>query len=275
MPTTRQAEPDFPGRDASTLPQRDRLVRLGGLEALRRLSHARRAAADETILAENGPASFVGTVLAGVIRITKTLPDGRQQVIGLVYPGEFFGRPFATFTEFAFEAATDVELNVIERRAFEAALRQHPELAHELLLSTLSDLAVTRERAVLLGCQSTLERLATYLLVMLERREQLLADVAHEGHRLVAASAIGRRDLASYLSTTIETISRHLHFFSRTGVIRIIDSSHFEVLDVPGLLEASGLSEEDLDLFRRARQSRAGRFTSPRLVPVGEVVMPV
>ena len=245
------------------------------LGELRRLCRARTASADATILAENGPSSLVGTVLAGVLRIAKTMADGRQQVLGLIYPGEFFGRPFASNTEFAFEAATDVRLSVIERRAFEAAIRRSPELAHQLLLATLSDLAVSRERSVLLGCQNTLERVATYLLVMLERREQLLADVALKGHRRVAVSAISRRDLASYLSTTIETISRHVHYLSRKGVIRIIDSSHFEVLDYDVLLELSGLASEDLDLFRRARGAQAGRFTLPRLVAVnGETVGP-
>jgi CRP/FNR family transcriptional regulator, anaerobic regulatory protein len=273
MPTTRQARLHALERDP-TRASRDSWPVHVAADEMRRFTRRRRVAAGETILAENGPSRLVGTVLAGVLRITKTLPDGRQQVIGLVYPGEFFGRPFAALTEFAFEAATDAELDVVERHAFETVLGRHPELAHELLIATLSDLAVARERAVLLGCQSTLERVATYLLVMLERREQILADLALEGHRLVAVSAIGRRDLASYLSTTIETISRHLHTLARRGIIRIIDGSHFEVLEPRVLLEVSGLSAEDLDLFRGARQGRAGRLAAPRLVAVNAVATP-
>lgn len=270
MTTIRPAEFHAFERDPPRLARAGRRLPLAA-DDLHRLSRPRRVAAGETIMPENGPSRIVGTVLAGILRITKTLSDGRQQVIGLVYPGEFFGRPFAALTEFAFEAATDAELGVIERRAFEAVLLRQPELVHELLLTTLSDLAVSRERAVLLGCQSTIERVATYLLVMLERREQLLADLALDGHRLVAASAIGRRDLASYLSTTIETISRHLHTLSRRGIIRIIDSSHFEVLDARALLEVSGLSAEDLNLFRGARQGRAGHLAALRLVAVNDV----
>ena len=45
---------------------------------LGRVSRNRHARADETILAENSQSSVVGNVLAGVMRITKTLADGRQ-----------------------------------------------------------------------------------------------------------------------------------------------------------------------------------------------------
>ena len=241
---------------------------------LGRVSRNRHARADETILAENSQSSVVGNVLAGVMRITKTLADGRQKVIGLIYPVEFFGRPYDETTEFAFEAATDVELCVIERHAFEAVVSRHPELEHELLLTTLNDLAFSRERSLLLGCQNTLERIATYLLVMLERREQLLADMSLERHKRVAISAINRRDLASYLSTTIETISRTIHHLSRIGVVRIIDSSHFEVLDPDGLLALSGLSPDDLKLFGRVRHVAVGRPAPPHLVASSSALGP-
>lgn len=235
------------------------VVHLAGLNELSRVSRTRIVRADETILPENGDSSIVGNLVAGVIRLTKTAPDGRQQVVGLIYPGEFFGRPYADTTEFAYEAATDVELCVIERHAFERVVTHNPALEHELLLTTLSELAFARERAMLIGCHSTLERVATYLLAMLERREQILGHLATTSHKRIAVSAVSRRDLASYLSTTIETISRHIHYLSRTGVIRILDSSHFEVLDYPALLALSGLAQDELRLFHALRHALLGR----------------
>lgn len=251
---------------------RDRTVcavaHLAAENELARVSRTRRVPAGETILAENAEASIVGNVLAGVLRMTKTLPDGREQIVGLINPGEFFGRPYSETVEFAYEAATDVELCVMDRRSFEAVVARNPELEHELLLTTLDDLAFARERMLLLGCQNTLERVATYLLVMLEHREQLFADVALQEHKRVAVSAITRRDLASYLSTTIETISRHIHHLSRIGVIRIIDSSRFEVLAYEMLLALSGLAREDLRLFRKAPLFGRG----PRLVALNGII---
>ena len=235
---------------------------------LGRLSRTRIVDAGETILTEHGEESLVGNVIAGVMRITKTLPDGRQQIIGLIYPGEFFGRLYSETTEFAYEAATDVEICVMERHAFEGVVARHPELEHELLLTALNELAFARERSLLLGCQNTLERVASYLLVMLERRQQLLGRAALETHRQVAVSAISRRDLAGYLGTTIETISRHVHFLSRRGVIRIINASQFVVLDRGELLGLSGLAEDDLKLFGAARRAVARPRDRPALTIV-------
>ena len=236
---------------------------------LRPASRTRIVDAGETILAEHGDASVVGSVIAGVMRMTKSLPDGRQQIVGLIYPGEFFGRPYSDTTEFAYEAATDLEICVIDRRTFESVLTRHPDLEHELLLMVLDDLAFARERSLLLGCQTTLERVASYLLVMLERRQQLLSRAVLEAHNNVALSAISRRDLASYLGTTIETISRHLHYLSRQGVIRIINPSHFEVLDRGALLAISGLAEDDLRLFGGAHREIVRSGGRPVLTIVG------
>lgn len=231
---------------------------------LNRFSRTRRVIAGETILFDHGDASIVGNVVAGVIRMTKTLPDGREQIVGLIYPGEFFGRPFAATIDFAYEAATDAELCIIDRRAFEAVLSRHPQLEHELLMTTLNELASARERSLLFGCRSTLERVASYLLLMLERHEQLLGSGGAQSHKLLAASRISRRDLASYLGTTIETISRQLHLLTRRGIIRIVTASLFEVLNRDELLACSGLAPEDLKLFGGGRPTSHKDPSRPR-----------
>ncbi len=223
-----------------------------GLRDLRRWSRVRQVTVDEVILADHAEAEFVGTVVAGALRQVKTMPDGREQVVGLIFPGEFFGRPFRETSDFSYEAAVDSEICVTERRAFEALLRRHPEVEHQLLLHTMNELAAARERSLLLGSLDTLERVATYLLVMAARREQMLSRIGQDPHFEVAASLISRKDLASYLGTTIETISRHVHHLSRSGIIRIIDSGHFEVLDHGRLLAVSGVTRDDLKLFEAA-----------------------
>ena len=67
-----------------------------------------------------------------------------------------------------------------------------------------------------------------------------------ELHKRVSVSVLTRRDMASYLGTTIETISRHVHYLAAQGVIRIIDASHFEVLNHIRLMSISGLTGSDL-----------------------------
>ena len=203
----------------------------------------------QTILANGGEASVVGTVLRGVLKVSRTLPDGRERIVSLLYPGDFFGQLYVPSVDFSVEAATDAQICVADRLSYEGVMARHPDLAHAMLVVTTSALALARERSLLLSCQTTLERVATYLLVMVERRDRMLAEMKLRPHKTIAAFAVSRTDVASYLGTTFETISRHVHYLEAQGVIAIIDSSHFEVLDRDGLQTIAGVSADDLRLF--------------------------
>ncbi|HUV32049.1 MAG TPA: Crp/Fnr family transcriptional regulator [Devosiaceae bacterium] len=228
-------------------------------EALNELDHISRFrdyAAGETILSEGEDARIVGNVVSGVVKISKILPDGRQQIVGLLMAADFFGRAYAKISPFLFEAATDVTLCRMDQRAFEAVVARHRELEHALLVSTLDELDASRDWMLMLGAQTTLERFASYLVILLTR-------LSAQGCRLDGAAAhnvvelpVGRRDLAAYLGTTVETISRNVQELARRGVIGIVTSSRFEVLDEPALFELSGRDETDLDHAAELRIAR-------------------
>lgn len=221
------------------------------------ISRSRVFLEDQTILSQGGEASIVGTLVRGTVRLTRTPPDGRHQVVGLLQPGEFFGRPFVEVTEFGYEAATDVEICVSERRAFERALEKNRALENGLLRTVLDDLAMARERVLLIGSLSAPERVTAYLLMMLGRRPNASSKIGSRG--LFVSSFISRHDLASYLATTIESVSRQVHSLSRKGIIRILGANYFQILDYDALVAASGLTEGDLRLLSPVRATRAAR----------------
>jgi CRP/FNR family transcriptional regulator len=212
-------------------------------EELAEISQIRTYAAGETIVVQGGNSTRVGRVLRGVLKIVKSLPDGRDQIIGLAHPSEFFGRLYSASSDYSIEAATDVALCTIDRLAFEKLLHRNPAFEHQTHLLSLRQLDNARERIMLLACQSTAERLASYLaLRMLQGREPRYS----KDGRAIVHSPISRRDFAGYLSTTVETVSRNVQSLARSGVIRIIDSGTFEILQADELIRCSGQSEEDL-----------------------------
>ena len=228
--------------------------------------------AGQTILANGGQASMVGTVLAGVLKVSKTLPNGRERIVSLIYPGDFFGQLFAPVMDFAVEAATDAEICTADRTAYEGLLARHPKLEHAMLVATSNQLALARERALLLSCQNSLERVATYLLVMAGRRDHLLSEKDVSPQKSVAALMITRADLASYLSTTFETISRHLHYLADKQVILIIDSGHFEIIDRDQLQSIAGVSDDDLRLFQSTSSQPGARGRTPASAQVDRLI---
>jgi CRP/FNR family transcriptional regulator len=213
-------------------------------EELAKISHIRTYGAGETIIAQNGNSHRVGRVISGVLKLVKSLPDGRDQIVGLIHPSHFFGRVYSKISEFSVDAATDVVLCSIDRAAFEALLSRYPAIEHEIHLLSLRQLDSARERIMLFACQTTTERLATYLALRLLQSRPMQGPASRE--RIVVHSAVNRRDLAGYLGTTVETVSRNLQHLSRIGIIRIIDSGRFEILNPKQLFDIAGQSEDDL-----------------------------
>lgn len=224
-------------------------------EELIRIAHIRNFVAGETIVGEGEESGLVGTVLSGVLRVQKTMPDGRQQIVGLLFSPNLFGRVFSQTSPVAIEAATDCRLCCFSRAAFETYLARHPAVEHDVMLAVLDELDAAQEWMVLLGCQAVQERVASFLLLLLDR-----ADAAASGaprRKRMVDVPVSRHDMAVYLGTTAETISRTIQDFARRGVLRIINPQRFELLDETRLVRLSGRAFETADnrLHERSRKS--------------------
>lgn len=212
-------------------------------QELQNLSRIRRFSAGQVIIPEYTESLFMGNVVTGMVKLCKTLEDGRQQVVGLLFPSDFFGRPFEEQSPFSFEAATDVEICVFERQAFEALLARYPEVEHELLVQVLTELDAAREWMVLLGCQTAREKVASFLLMLLRRSGLMGCDKADTPEARIVTLPVSRKDVALYLGTTPETVSRQIQWMSRNDIVRIIDSQTFAVLSPQRLAHAASREE--------------------------------
>lgn len=190
------------------------------LAKLNRLSYRKRYSAGQPIAALSTPEAWCATILAGVVKLTKSLPDGRQQIVGLLFPSDFLGRPFKTTSSYAAEAATDVQLCCYNQRHFEHLLAEQPDLKQQLLERTLDAVDASHEWMLLLGCKSAKERVAA-LLVLIARR--LAPDVDPVGAvqpPLTIELPLSRAEIADYLGLRLETVSRQLNRLEAAGVIK-------------------------------------------------------
>lgn len=225
------------------------LCTAGSAEAmvqLNRISHRRTYPRGSIIQAQGEPVDLVGNVVEGVVKLSSMSVDGDSHVVGLLFPSDFFGRLFSDESRFSFEAATDVTLCAINRLALERFLADHPVVEHEMHKAKLDELDAVREWAAIINGHTTMQRVSTLIYVFSRRSEnQFPKRGANEPP--VIHVPLGRRDIADFLGTTPETLSRNIQTLSRSGIIRIIDSKHFELLDVSELIRCSGESREDLN----------------------------
>ncbi|MBY4636491.1 helix-turn-helix domain-containing protein [Sphingopyxis sp. XHP0097] len=195
------------------------------LARFRRTGIGRRLAESDALCREGTPAAHVYTVKKGALRLSKLLRDGRRQVIGFAFPGDFVGVTMEGEHPFTIEATCDAEVCQFLRIRFVAFLADHPHLDRRLFGVAARDLAVAREQILVLGRKTAIERLATFLLDMTRHSTQIPGEPAR------AVLPMPRSDIADYLGVRNETISRELGVLKSKRLIRMIGTHKLAIID--------------------------------------------
>jgi CRP/FNR family transcriptional regulator len=202
------------------------------IAALSMIGRRRTLTAGEALIWEGEDATLVANVIEGVLKLSTTMEDGREQIVGVAYPADFIGRPFGGTAGHSVTALTDARVCLFPRADFDGFAREHPELEHKLLRQTLTELERTRSWMVLLGRKSAEERLATFLLDMSAR---LAVGCEAAGPLAEFDLPFSRRHVADILGLTIETVSRQFTRLKREGVIDLPTRRGVRIVDRPAL----------------------------------------
>ena len=209
------------------------------VEALNAIGRKRTLKAGESLIWEGDDSVLVANVIEGVLKLSTGTEDGRELIVGVVYPSDFIGRPFGTTAGHGVTALTDSRVCVFNRSDFDNFAREHPGLEHKLLQRTLGELDRTRRWMLLLGRKSASEKLASFLLEMSERLgEQGCQTNGSPVTRLVLP--FSRQQIADVLGLTIETVSRQFTRLKDEGVIALISRREVEILDHETLVAEAG-----------------------------------
>lgn len=197
-----------------------------------------RAVPPKTVLAAEGEeAAELGFVLSGTLAMSKILPDGRTHIIGLLVPTDMFGRVYNGPQRHRVEALSDARLLCLRRSMFEDLLAREPEAERHLLVHALDALDSAREWAVLRNGSKVVNRVASFLVMLAGHGKARLDGLPGA---LQVKLHLSRADLASYLGTRPETLSRAFHELADRHIIRIVDPYRFLIDDLPALREMAG-----------------------------------
>jgi CRP/FNR family transcriptional regulator, anaerobic regulatory protein len=196
------------------------------LAELKRLGSTTRLSAGETLFREGDPAMRVFTLTRGSLKLYKLLPDGRRHILGFMGPGDFLGISVDEEHAFTAEMIEDSELCCFRRSRFDSFLAGHVSMERELYRLAAHELGAAQLQLVLLGRKTAAERLANFLLLFLQRSEQIGSKKTNVVHL-----PMSRGDIADYLGMTKETVSRLVSAFRAARLIRLRDLHQFEILD--------------------------------------------
>jgi len=207
------------------------------LVALAKTSHKQHAESGTELLGDAERINTYAVVLSGVVKLAKTLSDGRQQIVSLQFAPDFLGRPFKSESALSAEAATDVSLCTFPKAALERLMQASPELERRLYRQALDELDQAREWIVTLGRKTAGEKIASFLL-MIARNIDPSADPDRDSANFELP--LTRADIADFLGLTIETVSRQLTRLRADKVISIENNRNVVVPSLARLEARAG-----------------------------------
>lgn len=179
-----------------------------------------------------GDRSALRIVHRGAVKVHRVNELGGEQVLRILHPGDFLGettlltgRPVDS-SAVALEPA---EVCAVSGRDMARLLRERPDVAIRMLATLSARLDSAEHQLSAVTGASVRARLAGRLIELAE------AD-GSATFRLPST----KKDLASFLGTTPETLSRRLHDLAAEGLIRLDSGGVVEVPDLERLRAAAG-----------------------------------
>ncbi len=208
------------------------------LERLEEIKYYRTYPAGQTVVWAGDRMDFVASVVSGIATLSQTLEDGRTQMVGLLLPSDFVGRPGREVAAYDVTATTDLIICCFRKRPFEAMMVRTPHIGQRLLEMTLDELDAAREWMLLLGRKTAREKIAS-LIAIIARRDASLNLKPTDG-QVGFDLPLTREAMADYLGLTLETVSRQITALRKAGVITLEGKRHITVPDFERLLEETG-----------------------------------
>ncbi|MFZ3578412.1 Crp/Fnr family transcriptional regulator [Virgibacillus sp. DJP39] len=190
----------------------------------------------ELIFRADDPSSHLYIVHKGRVKIYSLAESGKEQLVRIMEPGDFMGElaifkeePLTCFAE-TMEAA---EICMIPKKDVVKLLMVRPEVSLKILSELSTRLKDTEESLERFRSKDAEKRLASYLVE--------LGIKAHDPaiNTLKITLPMSKKDLASYLGMTQETVSRRLASFQERGWIMQEGQRKIIISELETLKEAS------------------------------------
>ena len=183
----------------------------------------------EIIYHQGKPSDSLYVVHSGKVRIYRLSESGKEQIVRILNPGDFTGE-LALFKEgihesFA-EAMVHTDICLINRNDLQEFLLKYPTISMKILTEFSNRLEESEIQTTRFATEKVETRIALFLAECLEKgRESTEIELP-----------MSKKDLASYLGTTPETLSRKLTELEAEGYIKQKTNKIIDIVDLDGLI---------------------------------------
>ena len=183
----------------------------------------------DTIYRAGDQSDSLYIVSSGKIKIYRLSESGKEQLLRILNPGDFTGE-LALFSETVHEAYAEaiVETSVctIKRFELQELLIKYPSISLMLMAEFSHRLEQSEKQTTRFATERVETRIAMFL----------LENINNDVKSMDVTLPMNKKDMASYLGTTPESISRKLKELEELGLIKQLSNKQIRILDVDGLM---------------------------------------
>lgn len=165
-------------------------------------------------------------IARGQMKVYRVANNGREQLLRIVQPGDFEGDHFlfgvANDNLFG-QALQTTEICLLTQKDFKNLLETYPPLALQLMTLNAEKTHQLEQQTQFLSMEKIEERLAYYL-----------CNLSRASDSLYVTIPMKMKELATFLGTSPETLSRKLKLLQQEGLIER-DQKTIKILDFEGL----------------------------------------
>jgi len=168
---------------------------------------------------------------SGVVRVFRIVESGKEQLVRVLNPGDFVGElaifnPGSVHEDYA-QAMKSTTICMVYQKDLQDFLYKYPDISFKLLGEMSNRLGKSEKQTTQVSTEQVGTRLALFI-----------ADQVHgdEEKDVTVDLPLSRKDIASYLGTTPETISRKFKQLENENLIVQLSMKKIKISDVNDLL---------------------------------------
>ncbi|WHY78703.1 Crp/Fnr family transcriptional regulator [Neobacillus sp. WH10] len=208
------------------------------LQLLQKVTRSSHFLKGEIIFREGERSETLFVVNEGLIKLTKMSAEGKEHIVRLLFPGDFFGLFSLLKSEKHYlntEAigGSPTLICYIEKKDFLKTMEDNADLSFRFLLTVNDRLYEADESVGFLSLMEVEQRLARALILFHDKLN------ARNG---TFTLPITKKDLASYIGTTPESVSRKLLSFKSQKLITIDGRRKIQILELDQLKQMAEMN---------------------------------
>jgi CRP/FNR family transcriptional regulator len=170
---------------------------------------------NQILFFEGGVAQHLFALHSGLVKLVKSLENGKDRITGVLFPGELFGLEALADPTYPITAVTlrDSEICAASREEVVTFLQSNPEIALGMVRFLVGQVGRARTQVTDMSFKDAKMKVATFLLSLVASDA-----VPHNGHTTITLP-LSRQEISEILELSPETVSRTLTAFRREQLI--------------------------------------------------------